>query len=129
MKPLRIEIITYAPTAFFHCQHCELAFDQVGLGERIHREEAREALPDDLRREFQELSDWVHGVLDRYGDRVRVSVTDAASIEGLWKSVRHLVRRYPAVVIGGKEKRIGTDFEALEPVIERYMSLPREQAT
>jgi hypothetical protein len=27
MQPLSVQIITYAPTAFRHCQHCEMAFE------------------------------------------------------------------------------------------------------
>ena len=35
---VNIEILTYAPTAFYHCQHCEIAFGQMGVGERVHRD-------------------------------------------------------------------------------------------
>ena len=65
MKPVSVEVITYAPTVFTHCQHCELAFGEVGIGERLRRQEAAEALPDDLARDFQALSDWVHALLER----------------------------------------------------------------
>ena len=51
MKPVSVEVITYAPTVFTHCQHCELVFGEVGIGERLRREEAAEALPDDLSRD------------------------------------------------------------------------------
>lgn len=117
MRPVRVEVITYAPTVFRHCQHCEVAFAGVGLGERIHRAEARDALPDDLIAEFQRVSDWLHGVVERHGARVAVSVIDAASIEGVWKSLRHRVRRYPAVVVDGEERRVGTDFGAVDALI------------
>lgn len=123
MRPVRVEVITYAPTVFRHCQHCEVAFAGVGLGERIHRAEARDALPDDLIAEFQQVSDWLHGVLERHGPRVSVSLIDAASIEGVWKSLRHRVRRFPAVVVDGQERRIGTDFAAVDAlIVERLES-------
>ena len=97
MKPLTVEVITYAPTVFYHCQHCEVAFQEMGLGERLRREEAAAALPDDLARDFQVWSDWIHRLLERYGPRVRVKVVDAASIEGVLESIRHRVGRYPTV--------------------------------
>ena len=118
MKPLTVEVITYAPTVFSHCQHCEVAFQEMGIGERLRRAEAAQALPDDLARDFQAWSDWIHRLIERYGPRVRVKVVDAASIEGVIESVRHRVGRYPAVIVDGSEKRSGSDFEALDRVID-----------
>ena len=123
MKPLTVEVITYAPTVFSHCQHCEVAFQEMGIGERLRRAEAAQALPDDLARDFQAWSDWIHRLLERYGSRVRVKVVDAASIEGVIESVRHRVGRYPAVIVDGSEKRSGSDFEALDRVIDARLAL------
>jgi hypothetical protein len=119
MRPVRVEVITYTPTFFYHCQHCELTFQQMGVGERIHREQAAESLPEELRHEFDALSLWAHGLIERYGQRIRLRVVDAASVEGFWKSLRYGVRRYPAVVVDGTEKHIGTDLESVWPAIER----------
>jgi glutaredoxin len=118
MEPVSVQVITYAPTVFRHCQHCEVAIAGIGLGERIHRAEAQNALPDDLLQDFQQVSDFVHSLLERHGPRVRVSVIDAASIEGVWKSLRHGVRRYPAVVVDGRDRLSGTAFEQIDRVIE-----------
>src|SRR5438093_5894920 len=122
MKPVTIEVITYAPTVFYHCQHCELTFQEMGIGEKLRREEAAAALPDDLARDFQALSDWVHRLLERFGTGLIVKVVDAASIEGFAKSVRHRVGRYPAVIIDGRPADAGTDFHALQPLIERRLT-------
>jgi hypothetical protein len=122
MKPVAIEVITYAPTAFYHCQHCELAFGEVGLGERVRREAAASALPDDLAQDFQALSDWVHGLLAKFGSQIRVRIVDAASIEGFVKSVRHRIGRYPAVLIDGRAAATRGDFQALEPMIEQRLA-------
>jgi hypothetical protein len=121
MQPLNVQVITYAPTVFRHCQHCEVAFEGLGLGERMHRGEARDALPDDLAAEFQELSDWVHGLLKRHPGQLAISVIDAASIEGVWRSLRAGVRRYPAVIVNG-EKRVGADFRALDLLVDERVS-------
>ena len=40
MKPVSVDVITYAPTVFTHCQHREVAFGEVGIGERLRRQEA-----------------------------------------------------------------------------------------
>lgn len=125
MQPVSVQIITYAPTAFRHCQHCELAFEGMGIGQPVQREAAASSLPDDLARQYQDVSNWVHRLLERHPGRVAVSVIDAASIEGVWKSLRHRVRRYPATIVAGRETAIGTDFGAVDRVIDRYVSSPR----
>jgi hypothetical protein len=121
MRPVRVEVITYTPTFFFHCQHCELTFQEMGVGAAVHREQAREALPDDLRQEFQMLSLWVHDLAERFGRSLRLKVVDAASIEGVWKSLRYGIRRYPAVVVEGRDRFVGTDLESALPSIERHV--------
>jgi hypothetical protein len=120
-SPLSIQVVAYAPTLFRHCQHCEVAFEGIGVAERMHRDEAKDALPDDLAAEFQRVSDWVHGLLTRHGPRVAVTVIDAASIEGVWKSLRHGLRRYPAVIIGQHEKAMTADFAALDALIDERL--------
>lgn len=118
MRPVSIQIITYAPTVFYHCQHCELTFQEMGIGERLRRREAAEALPDDLAREYQAVSDWVHGLLRRHGPRLRIDVLDAASIRGVLASLRHRVGRYPAVIIDGRDKQTGLDVAALDALVD-----------
>jgi hypothetical protein len=122
MRPISVKVITYAPTVFRHCQHCEVAFEGVGLGERIHRSEARDALPDDLSAEFQQVSDWVHGLLERHPGRLAISVIDAASIEGVWASLRHGLRRYPAVVVDGEKRAGTTDFASLDALVDERVA-------
>jgi hypothetical protein len=119
-EPLAIEVLTYAPTVFYHCQHCELTFQQVGIGDRVHRQHAREALPDDLRDDFHALSDWIHSLAEEYGPRVRVKVVDAASIEGVLKSLKHRVSRYPAVIVDG-DRFVRPDLARLRHEIDARM--------
>jgi hypothetical protein len=119
MKPVDVQIITYAPTVFYHCQHCELTFGQMGFGDRIHREQARSALPEDLREDFAVLSDSVHELLERFGERLRVRVVDAASIEGFWKSLRFRAHKLPAVIVDGRRHDAGKHYEDLAALVEQ----------
>jgi hypothetical protein len=102
MRPVSVTVIAYAPTAFYHCQHCELTFQEMGIGERLRRQEAAESLPDDLGQEFAMLSDWIRRLVERHGARVHLAVVDAVSIEGILTSIRHRIFRYPAVIVDGK---------------------------
>lgn len=124
---MRVDVLTYAPTVFFHCQHCEVVFGQTGIGERVHRDQARESLPDDLRAEFGQLADWVHQLIERHGARVRVRVIDAASIQGFWTSLRHGTRSYPAVIVDGQERYVGQNLAVAELEIERRVASVRHE--
>jgi hypothetical protein len=125
MRAVEVEVITYAPTVFAHCQHCELTFGHVGLGERFRRDQASESLPEELRREYSEVSSWVHDLRERFGPRLRIKVVDVASIQGVWKSFRHRLRRYPAVIVEGERRYVGAeDLDEALRVIERYVTAP-----
>ncbi len=112
-KPLLVEIVAYAPTAFYHCTHCEIAWQETGFSKGVHEEQVASALPPDMMQEYQAVSDWVNQLFDVYCDRVVVKVIDAASIEGFWKTLRHGLRHYPAVIIG-QSKFSGTNFKPAE---------------
>ena len=107
-NPLLVEIVAYAPTAFYHCQHCEVAWREMGVDNHIHDEQTLSSLPADLAQEYQNISDWVREVFRIHCDQVVVKVIDSASIEGFFKTLRYGLRRYPAVVIDGKA-RFGKD--------------------
>ena len=112
MKPLLIEVIAYAPTGFYHCQHCEIIFDQQGVGKKIHSEQLQTALPQDMLRDYARVSRWVNAMVDRYGDHVALKVVDAASIEGVWLALRHRLRRFPVVLVAGHKY----DFDEPQPL-------------
>jgi|SRR5581483_11298496 hypothetical protein len=121
-KPVLVEILTYAPTQFFHCQHCEFVWQQVGTGAALHQEQLDSSIPDNLKQEYSALSRWVRNTVATYGGRVVFKLIDAASLEGMLKSVRYRARRYPAFIVEGAEKYIGTDFEQVKALIDHRLS-------
>jgi hypothetical protein len=126
-KPLLVEIVAYAPTAFYHCTHCEVVWQETGFSRGLHQEQVASALPPDLMQDYQAVSDWVRRLFQVHCDRVVIKVIDAASLEGFWKTARHGLRRYPAVVVGGRAKFSGTDFAAAESEIaDRLSAVPAQ---
>jgi len=107
-EPLVVEIIAYAPTAFYHCTHCEVAWREMGATNRIHEEQMQSSLPDDLIQEYQAVSDWVQQIFKVHCDRIVVKVIDAASLEGFFKALKYNAHRYPAVVIDGHTRFSGS---------------------
>jgi hypothetical protein len=123
-KPLLVEVVAYAPTAFYHCTHCEIVWKETGFSRGLHEEQVASALPPDMMQDYQAVSDWVQHLFKVHCDRVVVKVIDAASIEGFWKSLRHGLRHYPAILVGGS-KFIGTQIEAVEvEIAHRLEAVP-----
>jgi hypothetical protein len=120
-KPFLVEILTYTPTQFFHCQHCEFVWQQAGAGAAFHQEQLDSSIPDDLKKEYADLSLWVRETAGQYGGRVLFKIIDAASLEGVYKSLRYGTRRYPAFVIERSVKFTGTDFADLKQRISGHL--------
>jgi len=121
--PLAVEVIVHAPTVFHHCQHCELVWHETGFSRGVREDQLHSTLPEDLQREYAAVWDWVHRLLETYQDRVAVKVIDATSMRGFWRSLRHGLHRYPAVVVGGREKHVGMDLRAVDPIIARHLGV------
>ncbi len=124
MKPLMVEVIAYAPTQFYHCAHCEVVWNELEAPsvKKWHDETLESSMPADMMQDYKSLSDWILNSVERYGGRVVFKVIDAASVEGFIKSIRYRVRQYPAVIVEGGEKLIGTDFAKAESLIDRQLA-------
>jgi len=127
-EPLLVEIIAYAPTAFYHCTHCEVAWREMGATNRIHEEQMATSLPEDLIKEYQAVSDWIREMFRIHCDNILLKVIDAASIEGFYKSLRYNARRYPAVIVNGKSRFIGGQMlsTASEEIAHQLANQPME---
>ena len=125
-KTLMVEIIAYAPTAYYHCTHCEVAWREMGATNRLHEEQMQSSLPQDLRREYETVSAWVKEMFRVHCDRIILKVIDAASIEGFYKSLRYNTRRYPAVIVNRNARFIGSNMlsSASEEIARQVASLP-----
>lgn len=122
MQALVVEILAYAPTAFYHCQGCEIIWQQAGVGRAVHREQMESNLPAEMMEDYRALSGWVTGLVNKHGGRVVVRVVDAVSLEGFIKSLRYRVRGYPAVIVPGGERLSRATFAQAEAAIERRLA-------
>ncbi len=120
--PLKVEIVAYTPTAFFQCKSCEVVYDEVGVGRGIHREQLAEGLPPDLLQEYAQVSEWVQRIAAKAGQRMALDLIDVASPRGIWKTLRHHLRRYPAVIVDG---RVAASLDAAEAAVEASLASAR----
>ena len=72
----------------------------------MHTQEINE-YPEDVKQEFLRLSTWIRAVHSRYGNRVMIRLIDPRSPSGMWKVLRHRIRRFPAFLVDGAEWILG----------------------
>jgi len=120
MKPVYVEVIAKALTTFGQCKRCELVGNMAGINKEIHQREINE-YPEEVKDEFLRLSNWIRELARLYKHRVLIRVTDANTPMGFLKSLRHMVWKYPAFIVEGKEKYVGWDTEKLETLIDRHL--------
>ena len=125
-KPLLVEIIAYAPTAYYHCTHCEVAWREMGATNRIHEEQLENSLPADLIQEYETVSNWVREMFRLYCDNIVLKVIDAASVEGVYKSLKYKARHYPAIIVNREARFLGNQMlpAASEEIAHQLASLP-----
>ena len=98
-----------------------MTWQLAGLGRKVHQEQLESGLPEDLTAEFHVLSQWAHGLAERFGSRITLRVVDAASMEGFFKSLFRRLSRYPAFVVDGR-KYVGSDFSRVDALISQSLA-------
>ena len=81
--------------------------------------------PEDLIEDCLVVSHWVKDVFRRYCDQIFTKMVDAASLEGVWLSLRHGAWRYPAVIIN---KQVFVGLDALKSAETRLGGLLQMQS-
>jgi hypothetical protein len=119
VSAMQVKIVTYAPTEFYHCGHCEVVWHEVGMGGSIRAEQRRSGLPADLQAEYAAIASWAGEAQRRYGQRLELRLVDVASVEGVLTALRHRLRRFPAFVVDGSERISGFDPERLDAALAR----------
>ena len=117
MSQVRLEVIAPILQGLGLCTSCTMVLAEAGVG-RPPAENAMDEYPQEWQADQRRLSDWVYELAGRYGPRLVVKVIDPQSPEGLVKSLRHRVRRYPTWVVNGKKRIVGWDRPALESALE-----------
>ncbi|HLY67913.1 MAG TPA: hypothetical protein VKU60_20410 [Chloroflexota bacterium] len=117
---VEVEIIAFAPTQFFQCLHCEFAWSSMQAPD-WHAEQRESSLPPEMQAEYEAIGSWVTETAQRYGSRVRFKLIDAASMLGLFKSIRHRARRFPVFVFNGGERLPGFDPIQLDRALSRHL--------
>jgi hypothetical protein len=115
---VQLDILAFLPGSFASCPNCELWLKHTGVRAEVNQEH-RADFPPELLEESDRLAEWIGQVAQRYGRTIRIRVMDPQSVQGLWKSLRHGIHRYPAFIINGRLTYIGWDRDQLEALLEQ----------
>jgi hypothetical protein len=91
----------------------------VGLDQKFHQRETEE-YPLDLKEEYGKLSDWILELSRLYKHRLLIKLIDVQSPMGIYKSLRHWIRRYPTFIVEGQETYTGWDKGRLESLLVKF---------
>jgi hypothetical protein len=80
--------------------------------------------PEDIKEDYLFLSTWIKELSARYREKIKIKVIDAQSLQGVVKSIRHLVFRYPTFIINSREKYTGKDKARLDLLLQAQMENP-----
>ena len=77
--------------------------------------------PEHVKEDYLYLSEWIRELSRKYGEKILIRVTDAQSLQGIVKSIRYLVFRYPAFIINRRKKYTGKDKLRLDALLQEEM--------
>jgi hypothetical protein len=122
-KPPRVEVLSkMLSVQTEECKNCRLVFEEVGLKSKFHNQEINE-YPDDIKDEVLRLSDWIRDPVRRFPNDVQFKIIDAMTPLGVYKILRHRIRKLPGFIIEHRKTYSGWDSKALEALINQHLQL------
>jgi len=94
------------------------------VGQQVHTQEINE-YPEEIKAEYLRLSEWIRETRKTYGQRVVVRIVDPQSLGGMWKVLRHRIRRYPTFFVDGVNKVVGWEGDP-DDAVRRALPRARE---
>lgn len=116
---LEVEVVAHVLGSMDHCSHCQVFLDGVGLGEQIHQADL-DSYPPEWMDEWQQLSDIIFNLTERYAGRLVVKITDAQSPQAMWMTIKKGIRKYPTFLIQNDTYH-GLDENRVVDLIERHL--------
>ena len=99
-SPLKVTFLGVMPTLFAHCQHCMDVMH--GTGMEPYSEQLEE-YPDDIRKQYFELSAMAQKINNDFQGLVAFDAVDSASPQGVWLTLKCRILRTPCILINGRK--------------------------
>jgi hypothetical protein len=123
IKSIKVEVISLMLTVQTEeCKNCRLIFEETDVKRKFADKEMNE-YPEDMKKDVLHLSNWIRELARDYSDRIQSKVIDALSPLGLYKSIRHRIRKFPAFIIDYRKTYSGWDKQALGSILDQHLQL------
>jgi hypothetical protein len=119
MQPVPIEVIAPLPEGWGICLSCEMLMARANL-DKAPAERGLDEYPPEWQEDFHRLSDLVLDLAARHGNSILIRIWDPRSLQGMIRSIRYGVRRYPTFVVAG-HKMSGWDTAGLEQTLVKAL--------
>ncbi len=120
-KPIRVEVLAkMLGVQTEECKNCRLVFEEAGLKSKFHNQEINQ-YPDEIKEEVLRLSDWIRDLVRRYPNNVQFKIIDAMTPLGIYKMLRHRIRKLPGFIIEHRKTYSGWDTRTLEALINQHL--------
>jgi hypothetical protein len=120
MRPITVEVVSNVFTTFSICNNCELFFQESGVNEEANKE-ILEEYPAEFKEDLLKLSEWIRELKRLYKHRIHIVLIDVKSPVGVYKSLIHRFRTYPAFIVEKKDVITGWDPEKLYELIDTHI--------
>ena len=109
------------PVMLSNCPSCALVFHESGVENEVNKEILGE-YPVEMRESFDKLSDVIRQLADIYREQINISFINAQSLAGIYKSLVHRARTYPAFIIGKTDAYAGLELPEIRRIIDSYLA-------
>lgn len=99
------------------CGACREFMEEAGLPTELGGDD----YPAELRELWGRLSQWIREIQESHGGRIKVEVIDGLSPMGLWKQLRHGIRRLPGFVVQRRHAISGFEPQKVEALLEEIL--------
>lgn len=99
---------------------------QANLGQ-APQERGLDEYPPEWKEEFQRLTTTIYSLADHYQEQVQIRIWDPRSLQGMLKSIRYGVRRYPTFIVNRHSKLTGWDTNLLEQHIQAAVEISNSE--
>jgi hypothetical protein len=122
MNPVQIDVFYPVPEGWGMCSTCEMMLAQADL-DQAPAERGLDEYPPEFREEFQRLSSLLITLAERYKANVKIRIWDPRSLQGMVRSIRYWIRRYPTFILDGHTKLTGWDTPKLEQYLQAAVKM------
>ncbi len=116
------------PVMLSNCPSCTLVFHESGVEKEVNREILDE-YPVEMRDSLDKLADVIRQLADIYGEQINISFINSQSFAGIYKSLVHRTRTYPAFIIEKTDVYTGLELLEIRRIIDAYLKKYEPRAT